>query len=387
MGEITVMKTKHILLLVLISFFWACEESEEDRIIGYLEAFYRNDSLAFEKVVGENAPLDIEITLFENYFFSKEYHIDVNKEDDEGQFRVKIAQENDSVSIRLVFDSIKDKIDIYETGFRDLFFREDSLSLTVSKRYFDRREFNKAYEWLAYCDTSNLNVMLHTANIHYERYEYHLAQPLFEELYNSGIDDVAINLCEIYTTAGQRPRGLKLLKEVAARGNSEAMVRLGDYYETYFSGFGYDPPEDATNQSSYEWYSKAAKLNNTDAMYQLGYIYERGINKQINLDSAYFWYGKSSDLGFSLSSVKMSLFFLEGKHMRIDLDSGMYFVNRAIDQNPGQGYYNLAEIYEKGKGVRLDKRLALKYYIMADSLGDPTAHLRIKKLEGLNINM
>ncbi|QLH34553.1 MAG: sel1 repeat family protein [Cyclobacteriaceae bacterium] len=103
-------------------------------------------------------------------------------------------------------------------------------------------------------------------------------------------------------------------------------------------------------------------------MYRLGYIYERGIGKSINIDSAIYWYRKSSNLGQSQASSAIGTLFLDGGYIKENSDSGMLWFNKAIIQNAASGYMDLGEIYEKGMVVEADLELAIKYYLKADSV-------------------
>ena len=46
-----------------------------------------------------------------------------------------------------------------------------------------------------------------------------------------------------------------------------------------------------------EWYTKAAEKGNSDAMYQLGHIFEMGEGVEQNLAKAVEWYTKAQDAG------------------------------------------------------------------------------------------
>ena len=64
-------------------------------------------------------------------------------------------------------------------------------------------------------------------------------------------------------------------------------------------------------------------------MYRLGNIYEKGINKNINIDSAIYWYRKSSSLGESSASSAIGMLFLDGNYIKENVDSGMKFMKKA----------------------------------------------------------
>lgn len=44
-----------------------------------------------------------------------------------------------------------------------------------------------------------------------------------------------------YTLTGDREKSIDILKQLASLSNTEAMIKLGDVYETYYKDFGYNP--------------------------------------------------------------------------------------------------------------------------------------------------
>lgn len=82
----------------------------------------------------------------------------------------------------------------------------------------------------------------------------------------------------------------KYYRKAAESGNSDAMVNLGTLYER-----GYGVPMDY--EKAYALYFKAAQDNNYYACYNLGLCYQYGRGKDIDLTKAVYWYKKAEEAG------------------------------------------------------------------------------------------
>lgn len=306
---------------------------------------------------------------------------------------------NDSV---LVFKGDDDLVDSVKYSWSDssqtiqvdssevmkLFSRETRIRSLMVLSFIKKNKPTRAWNWLTY------KPALHIDSLYGEFFkdmyyavdldEYAKASPSLQRAWSAGHANSGLALSHWYVLQDDRPEGIKILKTLASRKNSEAMVRLGQIYETYFSEFGYLPPADAKPESSFLWYQEAASLGNSEAMYSLGYIYEQGINKTINLDSALYWYRRSSDLGESLASSTIATLLLRQEEPEVSMDSIMFWFSKSIEQQPSNGYLELGDSYEQGLFGEPDKETALYYYMKADSAGSPVAGDAIRRLKGLD---
>lgn len=72
--------------------------------------------------------------------------------------------------------------------------------------------------------------------------------------------------------------------------------------------FAYADMDEDTNTSpnyeeAFKWYQKAADKGNADAMISLGDFYQNGISVEQNLDEAIAWYERAKDAGYSKTAV------------------------------------------------------------------------------------
>jgi uncharacterized protein len=82
-------------------------------------------------------------------------------------------------------------------------------------------------------------------------------------------------------------RPITPLEEAAAKGNADAMVKLGMLYVT-----GKGVAQDYAK--AHEWYEKAADMGNADAMVKLGWLYENGRGVALDYAQAHEWYEKAA---------------------------------------------------------------------------------------------
>ncbi|MCR5456089.1 MAG: hypothetical protein K6F33_13990 [Bacteroidales bacterium] len=92
---------------------------------------------------------------------------------------------------------------------------------------------------------------------------------------------------------------VKWYTKAAERGNSEAMVAVGNHY---LLGHGV---EKDYNQPV-EWYSKAAEQGNADAQNNLGVCYENGLGVNINYAKAIDLYTKAAEQGIEIAERNLN---------------------------------------------------------------------------------
>lgn len=369
------MNNKVLVFFFLAIFFSRCKHKNER--IEVFRLFYSNNIDGFITHLDGATDSEMDFIVKNKLLLKNEYEYSIKNEGLVSRLKTSITSKPDT--IRVVWNEDNNKINLGSYDLIKLYRHENEVRESLAIYNVKLKRYSRALSWLTYGDTVKVDYLL--GDIYFKMDSLSKALPYLERAYSNGHDPSGISLSFIYSLFVGRDKSMALLKDMAKRNNSDAMVRLGEYYDTYFSDFGYDPPKDAKPHSSFQWYKKAAELNNASAMHRLGYIYEAGINKEMNIDSAFYWYKKSSELGESISSARVAQFYLEGEYLVKNLDSGMVWMQKAIDQDPASGYFELGKIYELGIGVQLDGELALKYYIKADSLGDPVAHIKIKKIK------
>lgn len=280
---------------------------------------------------------------------------------------------------KIEFEIIGDSILLTKESILNLFRFEQNIRHRIALYNYNKREYSEALRWMTIDEPINNDSLI--ALIYFNTYQLDSAQYYFERSFSKGNLNSGVYLSDIYTLMNRREEAIKLLKELAEKNHTGSMVRLGDYYDTYFSEFGYDPPKDATDDASFRWFQKAAELGNRIAMNKLGFIYAEGINHEINYDSAYYWYSKSASLGSNDGLMGIANLYLSGVDGYNNIDSGLSIIEKVISKDPAEGYFEMGNVYDQGIGVEKNRDKALFYYYMSDSLGNDLAKLQINRLE------
>ena len=95
----------------------------------------------------------------------------------------------------------------------------------------------------------------------------------------------------IYGVPGDEAKALFWWTKAAEQGYTEAMLKLGDFYE--YGGEYIDGDE---VKAAY-WYTKAAEKGYAHAQYLLGYCYESGEGVAADKTKAVYWYNKAAEQG------------------------------------------------------------------------------------------
>jgi TPR repeat protein len=106
----------------------------------------------------------------------------------------------------------------------------------------------------------------------------------------------------------QHERYLKLVREAAYVGNTEAQFELGLNYEdqNYFIP---NPMYDVKKR--FYWYSKAANSNHPESCNNLASLYEKGEGTKKNLKKALFLYKKAYQLGCTYAKENYNILLKE----------------------------------------------------------------------------
>lgn len=123
---------------------------------------------------------------------------------------------------------------------------------------------------------------------------------------------------------GFRPgsEGLELLETAAKRGHKGAR----DYIDTYVN----DPK--FKRFSKIAEYKSRADLGDVGAQFQLGNMYENGIDAPVDRISAAGWYRMAADRGHSRAQYRLGMMYLEGRGVPADKDEAADFLTMAAAQ-------------------------------------------------------
>lgn len=129
--------------------------------------------------------------------------------------------------------------------------------------------------------------------------------------------------------AGNNPKAVEVLTQIANEGNALAQLRLGDLY---FHGKGVAEDENKAVQ----WWKKSAASGNAEAMYQIAHAYLFGNTAPKTVADpdreAATWYFKAASAGHAEAAYTLGLLFIAGKGVVEDRNEAIRWFRVAADR-------------------------------------------------------
>ena len=170
--------------------------------------------------------------------------------------------------------------------------------------------------------------------------------------------------------AQDRAKAVQLLEQAAAKGEPEALAKLGFLHE-YGQGVKADPVL-ANN-----YYKKAAEAGHPMAQFKYAEALSEGIFPGKNFNDAMPWYRKSAAAGCSQALFKLGVFYYDGLGVKKDPRQAAKFFFQAARQGYVRAQYNLACLFESGEvSGKVDREAAFYWFLQAARGGDTTAQRR-----------
>ena len=166
-----------------------------------------------------------------------------------------------------------------------------------------------------------------------------------------------------------------LLAAEAEKGQAEAMLNLGRFYE---QGVGI-----ARNYTkALEWYEKAAKAGQAAGYFNMGVCFEIGMGTAADAAKALHNYQKAADMGMALAMYKLSSLFISGTGTAKDAAKGVVWLEKAANAGFATAANDLGAIYLSGLlGQKKDEVKALPLFMKAADLGSLDA---IRNIAGMH---
>ena len=129
-------------------------------------------------------------------------------------------------------------------------------------------------------------------------------------------------------------------REAAESGSPEGMVKLGTCYDGGYYAYGVV----SDYKEAIRWYQKAAELNNSMAMYNLGIMYSNGRGVQQDHSEAFKWYMKSAELGDVEAMLKLGSAYENGLGVVKSYGEAFKWYMKASGTGHGRGVEGLAKV-------------------------------------------
>ncbi|XLS29599.1 serine/threonine-protein kinase [Flavobacteriaceae bacterium M23B6Z8] len=211
-------------------------------------------------------------------------------------------------------------------------------------------------------------------------------------------------LSEGYAVNKDSEKAFNITKKAALKDHPAAISNLGYYYEygvgvdkdcskalewykkgaeikqersstglgrLYFNGCN-DIKKDIKKSIAY--YKEAANLGSLDAQNMVGWIFQNGIDGEVNkdLDEALWWYRKAAENDHIASMNNLGTIY-EGKE---NYQEAKIWYTKAANKNNKYGAFNLGGLMYYGQGEPQDKEGSLKWYLKAAEQDHTTAQVQ-----------
>ncbi|RGB39550.1 kinase-like domain-containing protein [Rhizophagus diaphanus] len=110
-----------------------------------------------------------------------------------------------------------------------------------------------------------------------------------------------------------------------SQNNSKSIVLLGEFN---YSGIG----TNVNKQKAFEFYQKAANLENISGINNLGYCYSYGIGTIIDKTKAFELYQKAANLGSCTAQYNLAFMYENGKGIMKNIDNAIYWYEQSAKQ-------------------------------------------------------
>lgn len=152
---------------------------------------------------------------------------------------------------------------------------------------------------------------------------------------------------------------LESVKQKANAGDIDLQRELGIVYQFGKMGVQKDPFE------AKEWYEKAVKQGDTDAMINLGNMYQNGDGVPQDYAKAKELLETAANKGVAMAQYNMGIMYEYGKGIPKNYTKAIEWYKKAANQGDGDSYNKLGIQYKYGKDVPKNDTKAKEYFKQA----------------------
>lgn len=127
-------------------------------------------------------------------------------------------------------------------------------------------------------------------------------------------------------------------------------------------------------------FTDAAANDDTEAMYYLGLMMQRGLGDRAQPLAATVWWERASYLGDVRSQLALARAYRLGVGVRLNPRQAFVWDMQAAKAGSAEGMRNVGDYYLEGNGQEEDHVEAAKWYLRAARLGDVSSYVRLAKL-------
>lgn len=134
-------------------------------------------------------------------------------------------------------------------------------------------------------------------------------------------------------------------KKAADLGNSDAMTDLGIYYLSFENNW----------KKAKKYFDKAAKLDNPQSYYMIGYCYSVGFNVRKNIKKGIANLEKACELGSSAAAYQLGVIYYAGIDVKKDDEKAFSYYLKSAEGGNVTAQSQVGYMYNRGIGTEVNK--------------------------------
>lgn len=168
-------------------------------------------------------------------------------------------------------------------------------------------------------------------------------------------------------------KALECYNRAVAAGSVKAMLRLAGSHQS-----GEVVPLDKKRAA--ELYQMAADRGSLEAMCRLGLCYEEGEGVILNSRKAYNLYTQAAERGSAYGMYLVAMCYAEGIYVKEDMEQAAQWFLKGAEAGSVRCCYFIGQMYAKGEGVKKNKKEAKKWLTLAAENGIEAAEQALREL-------
>lgn len=122
-----------------------------------------------------------------------------------------------------------------------------------------------------------------------------------------------------------------------------------------------------------QWYEKAAKQGQIDAIFNLAVVNDKGLGIRRNAARAARLYRQAALRGDLQAQANLAVMLLDGDGIKKNISAGLRWLRRAAQRGDARAQYNLGQAYLHGEGVQKNITYAKRWLSKAAKAGHAKA--------------
>jgi len=184
-----------------------------------------------------------------------------------------------------------------------------------------------------------------------------------QKMKGSAVNSMGWICLNYFPAPDNKEKAIELFMKAAKLNNTTAMVNLGNIYE-----------DEEKYELALKWYQDAALYGDSKGMFNYANMFFHGWGVEPDYEKAHSFFESAAFNDDAAAYYYLGLYEEQGILGEPDYKKAAAYYKKGVELKDAFSANNLATLYATGKGVPYDYDLALHYYKYAIELGDPLGY-------------